>query len=173
MTNKHRAMMLTDGPVRTRNETYAPGRRSVLERDIADTGPRVVTVEVLDERGVAIVVEGDLDLQTAPQLENAIAESIAGGHRHLAIDLTGASFLDSMAMGTLLSSLRPLHDEPDAAVVLVGAHGMVHRSLAISGIDQMFSLFDDRAAAISRLRRAPVSLRDLWRHAGRRAYPSG
>jgi anti-anti-sigma factor len=148
-------------------------RRSVLEGDTADTAPRVVTVEVFDERGAAIVVEGDLDLQTAPQLGNAIAGSIAGGHRHLVIDLTDASFFDSMAMGTLLSSLRPLHDEPDAAVVLVGAHGMVQRSLTISGIDQMFSLFDDRATAISRLRRAPVSLRDLWRYTGRPAHPSG
>ena len=142
------------------------------ESDPADTGPRVVTIETFDERGAAIVVDGELDLLTAPQLANAIAESIAGGHRHLVIDMTDATFFDSVAIRTLLMSLRPLHDAHDAAVVLTGAHGMVRRSLAVSGVDQMFSLFDDRAAAVTRIRRAPSSLRDLWRYIGRGPYPS-
>jgi anti-sigma B factor antagonist len=164
--------MHTDRTVRTGNDADAERRRTVPERDMADSGPRVVTVEPFDERGTAVVVDGELDLLTAPQLRDAIAESIADGHRHLVIDLTGATFVDSMAMGTLLSSLRPLHTEPDAAVALAGAQGMVHRSLTVSGIDQMFSLFDDRAAAISLLGKAPASLRDLWRYVGRRPYPS-
>lgn len=170
--NQKRTKMLTDRTVSTGGETYSERRRNVPERELADVGPRVVTIEAFDERGAAIVVDGELDLLTAPQLADAIAESIEGGHRHLVIDMTDATFFDSMAMGTLLTSLRPLQDEPDAAVVLTGAHGMVRRSLAVSGVDQMFSLVDDRAAAIARIRRAPASLRDVWRYVGRRPYPS-
>jgi anti-sigma B factor antagonist len=135
----------------------------VFSRDDANSTPRVVAVEAFDAHGAAIVVDGDLDLETSSQLETALVETIAKGHRHLVIDLSAATFLDSTAMGKLLTSIGPLRDEPAAAVVLVGAQGIVERSLAISGIDQMFSSFDTREAAIGHLGGGPEPLRDQWR----------
>ena len=47
-----------------------------------------------------------------------------------------------MEMGTLLYWIKQIRDDPDAAVVLVGAHGIVERALTSSNIGAMFSTFD-------------------------------
>lgn len=129
----------------------------------------VVSVEPFDEQGVAVVVDGDLDLATAPELAAAIRGATAGGHRHFVIDLTAATFLDSTAMGTLVTSLRPLRDDPAAAVVLVGANGIVERSLEISGIGRMFTHFDSRVAAIDGIQKSTEPLQELWRSVPKRS----
>ena len=132
----------------------------------------VVTVEAFDEQGAVIVVDGDLDVETVPQLEAALSETIASGHLHLVVDLTAATFLDSMAMGTLLRSIHPLRDAPTAAVALAGAHGIVERSLTISGIGEMFSAFDSRDDAVRRVTGRTGPLRDQWRRVRPAPYPS-
>jgi anti-anti-sigma factor len=139
----------------------------------ADGTASVVAVELFDELGAVIVVDGDLDIETVPQLEAAFSDTIAGGRLQFVVDLTAATFLDSMALGTLLRSLHPLHDEPAAAVAFVGAHGIVERSLTISGIGQMFTAFDSREAALDALRGATEPLRDQWRGVQHSPCPPG
>jgi anti-sigma B factor antagonist len=133
-------------------------------RDLAGRTPRVVHVEMFDDHGATIAVDGDLDLATAPQLQSAIDEMISYGHRHLVIDLAEATFMDSTGMQSLLTSLAPLRDEPGARVVLAGVHGIVERTLAISGVASLFTAFDTREAAISSLGDASDELSDSWRH---------
>jgi anti-anti-sigma factor len=140
----------------------------VLDGQLAVRTPRVVSVETFDEQGATVVVDGDLDLDTAPQLGVAISETITDGHRHLVIDLSAATFLDSVAMGTLLTSIAPLRDDQAAVVVLAGGRGIVERSLTVSGIGAMFTMFDTREAAISGVRGASDSLRHTWRQVRRR-----
>src|SRR4051794_41795713 len=103
---------------------------------------------MFDEQGAIIAVDGDLDLATASQLEATVAEMIGYGHRHLVIDLTDAAFLDSVAMQTLADAITPLRDDADAAVVLAGAHGVGERSLTVSGIGQMVTMYEKRDAAV-------------------------
>jgi anti-anti-sigma factor len=122
----------------------------------------VVTSEWLSEHGAAVIVEGDLDLDTAPLLATEIERQISEGHRHLVVDLTSASFLDSTSMGALLRSIRPLCDEPGAAVVIAGAGGIVARGLRTSGIDQLFTMFGTRDEAARGLETA-TGLREGWR----------
>jgi anti-anti-sigma factor len=149
------------------------GNGGVRDGRPAGGAASVVTVELFDERGAVIVVDGDLDIETVPQLEAAFSDTIAGGHRHFVVDLTAATFLDSMALGTLLRSLRPLHDEPAAAVALVGAQGIVERSLTISGIGQMFTAFDSREVAVDALRGTTGPLCDQWRRVQHAPCPPG
>jgi len=130
-----------------------------------------VTVEPFDAHGATVIVDGDLDLAVVPELEEAMAAVTANGHRHLVIDLSAATFLDSMATGVLLASLRPLRAHHDAAVVLAGATGIVERSLVVSGVGSLFSMFPDRPTAIRRVRGSTDTLRQSWRQIGRRSSP--
>jgi anti-sigma B factor antagonist len=123
----------------------------------------VVRGEMFDEQGAIVAIEGELDLATAPQLGAVIAEMIDYGHRHLVIDLSAAAFLDSTAMGMLLYAIAPLRDDPDAAVILAGVHGIVEKSLTVSGIGTLFTMFDTREAAISGLSDPSESLCQMWR----------
>ncbi len=125
--------------------------------------PCAITSERLSEHGAAVIVDGELDLDTAPLLASAIDRQIADGHRHLLVDLTATSFLDSTSLGTLIRTVQPLRDEPDAAVVLAGAGGVVARALLTSGVGQLFTMFATRDEAERGLA-AGVGLCDDWRN---------
>jgi|tagenome__1003787_1003787.scaffolds.fasta_scaffold19203819_1 anti-sigma B factor antagonist len=139
-------------------------------REIASGDRQVVSVETLDDQGALVVVDGDLDIATAAQLRTAISSKIRDGHRHFVVDLSDATFLDSMAMGTLLYSIMPIRHDPDAAVVLAGVHGIVERALTISNIGAMFSTFDTRSDALRGIR--DEVLQEGWRSLQPRPYPS-
>lgn len=102
-----------------------------------------VTTERIASHGVVVRVTGDLDLALAPRLDQAIAREIARGHRHFAIDLGGATFLDCASVGTLVRALGPLRDEADASVVLGGATGSVERILSLLGLEAIFEIVED------------------------------
>jgi anti-anti-sigma regulatory factor len=102
-----------------------------------------------------------------------ISDQVARGHRHFVVDLSAATFLDSVAIGTLFRSTEPLRDDSDAGVVLAGAKGIVERSLLVSGVGQMFTMFDPREEAIIGVAGSPDALRQTWRVVRRRRYSPG
>jgi anti-anti-sigma factor len=112
------------------------------EPPLGDRQPSVTT-ERFAKHGVVVQVTGDLDLALAPRLDQAIAREIAGGHRHFAIDLRGATFLDCASVGTLVRALAPLRDDADASVVLGGATGPVKRILSLLALEAIFEVVDD------------------------------
>ncbi len=135
----------------------------MLNTDVEGSAPRVVSTEPVSAEGAVVIVDGDLDIQTAPQLEQQVAGLIKDGHRRLVVDLAEATFLDSTAMRALVTTIAPLRDDPAAAVVLAGAGGIVERALTVSGISQMFISFDTRSAAIEGLADTTRPLQDGWR----------
>jgi anti-sigma B factor antagonist len=135
----------------------------VVTPDANGSAPPVVSSEVLSSHGAVVLVDGDLDLETAPELERHLTTRIAEGHHHLVLDLTAATFFDSTAMQALLRTLAPLQDNADAAVVLAGLQGVVERSFVVSGIDQMFTSFPTRDAAIDAITAPARPLREDWR----------
>jgi anti-sigma B factor antagonist len=102
-----------------------------------------VTTAAFGTRGSFVRVTGELDLALAPRLEHAIAGEIRRGHRHLVIDLSGATFLDCASVGTMLRAIAPLRTEPDATVVLAGPKGIVKRLLELLQLDRMFDIVPD------------------------------
>jgi anti-anti-sigma factor len=138
----------------------------------AGRSPRVVRADPFDEQGTTVVVDGDLDLETAPQFDRVVSEQVAQGHRHFVVDLSAATFLDSVGMGTLLRSIEPLRYDSAASVVLAGATGIVERALFVSGIGHMFTTFETREEAIIAVTRSPDALRETWRVVRRPRYRS-
>ena len=105
--------------------------------------------------GVAFVtVSGQADLHTAPELRSAISTVIDGGTRRLAIDLSDATFIDSMTLGVLLGALKrltPLGGE--LVIVCPGQH--VRRVFEITSLDRVLALVDTPNEAKERLAGAP------------------
>jgi anti-anti-sigma factor len=141
---------------------YAGGI-NVLNIEVEGPAPRVVSSEVVSADGAVVIVDGELDIETAPQLGRQIGELIGDGHRHLVIDLSGAAFLDSTAMRTLVTTIAPLREDATAGVVLAGVHGAVQRALAVSGIGELFTAFDTRNEALEGMNVTAPSLREGWR----------
>lgn len=128
-----------------------------------------VSVETLSPQGVLVRVDGDLDMALAPALAGAITGAIADGHRHVAIDLGHASFMDCASVRALFASLAPLSDDPQARVVLAGPHGVVSRMLTLLEVDRMVEVVGDAARVPDRLLRDPQPPLDGWRRLARSA----
>jgi anti-sigma B factor antagonist len=107
-------------------------------------------VEVIGDGGdVAIVtVFGQADLHTAPELRGSIGEAIDGGATTLVIDLSEATFIDSMTLGVLLGALKQLRPlGGTVSVVCTDPH--IRRIFEITLLDRVFAMHESRDGALS------------------------
>jgi anti-sigma B factor antagonist len=93
---------------------------------------------------VVLHVAGELDLATAPRLEDAIAG--ASHVEHVVIDLSGCTFLDSSGVRSLVLARR--NTPPDQRVDLVSADPSILRVLEITGVDTMLAVHPSVEAAL-------------------------
>jgi anti-sigma B factor antagonist len=84
-------------------------------------------------------VSGEIDLISAPRLEQAIRELIDGGVRGLTIDLAGVRFMDSTGLRVLMSCYKRLA-EVDGTLVLSAVSEAVRRVIDVSGLQSHFTM---------------------------------
>jgi len=95
-----------------------------------------VRSETLPGGAAALHVAGDLDLATAPLLEDALADV---GASVVVIDLSGCSFLDSAGIRALVGAARRLADGGRSLRVVAADSGIV-RLLEITGVDTLIGV---------------------------------
>jgi anti-anti-sigma factor len=99
----------------------------------------------LPDGGAVLRVEGDLDMATAPTLEDELAD--AGFAKRLVLDLSQCTFLDSSAVRVLVSSVRDSEAAGGSLALVVTDPGIL-RVLEISGVDTMIPVHDNLDAAL-------------------------
>ena len=92
-----------------------------------------------------IRVHGDLDLEVAPDLRDALSRAV-GRHRGVVVDLTDAPRLDSAGLGVLIRA-RGRARHSGGVVCLVGPSRFVLTVLHTMHVDGVFPIFDDCATA--------------------------
>ena len=104
-------------------------------------------VETIDTGDpVVIAVHGQADLHTAPELRNAINAALDRGATGLVVDLSEATFIDSMTLGVLLGAVKRLRPAGGkVGIVCVDPH--IRRIFEITLLDRVFSLHTDLDAA--------------------------
>ena len=90
-----------------------------------------------------VVVTGEVDMATAPELEEAIAR--ADGP--MAIDLSAVAFMDSSGLRTLInanvaSNAETVGDDADTDMILVAPSAPVVRLLEVAGLESVFKIHD-------------------------------
>jgi anti-sigma B factor antagonist len=83
-------------------------------------------------------VEGELDLSSAPELKWALAEVQSSGPRHVVVDLSRVSFIDSTALGVLVGAQRSLR--PGVRLAIACTEENVMRIFELTGLDGMFEI---------------------------------
>ncbi len=83
---------------------------------------------------VAIEVEGEVDLATVSELEDAIRSVQEGGDSHLVVDLTASSFMDSTGLKALVMASRSF-DSAGRQFAIAVSGGPVSRLLDLSGVN--------------------------------------
>ena len=113
------------------------GPASDFRIDVRTHGPATV-----------LVVTGDIDLFTAPQLRDELASARAGTGGPIVVDLAGVPFLDSSALGALATANRDL-EVAGRRLLLVAPQRNVRRVFELaqlSGVIPIHDTVDDALA---------------------------
>jgi anti-sigma B factor antagonist len=97
-----------------------------------------------------IAVRGEVDLSTAPLVEERLDAAIRDSAGPFVLDLSAVAFLDSSGVNVLLRA-RALLGRADRALLVVCPDGQVRRVLALAGIDDLFMLYASREEAAGAL----------------------
>ncbi len=109
------------------------------------------TIET-DERADRIVLtpRGELDMASAPELEQAIMPHLNEGAWVL-LDLRSLDFIDSSGLRVVVGAHRAAEEQGGRFTCVRGAGGTtVHRIVEIAGIDGVIEMVDDPAEATPR-----------------------
>ncbi len=112
---------------------------------------------VLSERKVGdawvMTVEApDLDASMADVLLVKLRDELAQGKAvKLVLDLSGVNFIDSVALGTLVVLLRQVK-EARGRLALAGLKGHSLRVMEVTGLEKVFELYENVAAAVEALK---------------------
>ncbi|WP_156622885.1 STAS domain-containing protein [Mycobacterium sp. 1164966.3] len=115
------------------------------------SAPDSITTMVADHDGVSVVsVSGEIDLVTAPALEQAIGAVVADGPTALVIDLSGVEFLGSVGLKILAATHEKLAQSAEFGVVARGP--VTRRPIHLTGLDKAFPLYPTLEEALTGVR---------------------
>ncbi|MEA2218255.1 MAG: anti-sigma factor antagonist [Solirubrobacteraceae bacterium] len=106
-----------------------------------------ITEHPIDSERHVLAVRGEIDLFTAPELKQVLAESIEAGRIRIIVDLTETTFLDSTALGVLIGAVKRLRSR-HGALAIVNVDENIAKTFEITGLDQIFTILPTRDEAI-------------------------
>jgi anti-sigma B factor antagonist len=119
--------------------------RTVSSADTTDFG-----VERLDVGSSVpvLALHGQADLHTAPALRDALTQAIDDGAPGLVVDLSEATFIDSMALGVMLGAVKRLRPSGGRlAIVCRSPH--IRRIFEITLLDRVFAMHETLESAVA------------------------
>ena len=109
-----------------------------------------LTEDALDAERHLVAVRGDLDLHTAPELNDALTRAIDEGRSRLVVDLTETSYLGSSGLTALVMAHKRLR-KFGGQLVVVNVDPSIGRTFEITGLHLLFPLVRERSEALARL----------------------
>jgi anti-anti-sigma factor len=111
--------------------------------------PAPFKVQSEQDSGVSVIaVEGELDMNTATQLEQALEPALAKSDSALLIDLSRCEFIDSTGIALIVRAWQQL----DGDFALCGVGDQVERVLDITGLEESIPTHPRREDAVTALR---------------------
>lgn len=96
---------------------------------------------------VNILLTGRLMLGPEGQeLERTVADLLGQGYRHLILDMSGITHIDSTGIGRCIASLNRI-TQSGGKLHMAGAMGTVRESFRVTRLDRVFRFFNDVGAA--------------------------
>ncbi len=97
-----------------------------------------------------VTVVGELDMNTAADLERELEEPLLAAPTPLLIDLSACEFIDSTGIALIVRSWQALQGNGDFA--LCGVGDQVRRVFDITGLQETIPTHPNREQALERLR---------------------
>jgi anti-sigma B factor antagonist len=109
------------------------------------------------EGGIRVfTVRGELDMNTAPELEKELDAALGDSDASIMLDLSECEFIDSTGIALIVRAWRRLDREAGGngrgRLVLCSHNHQVRRLLKITGVESSISMHEQRDSALSELR---------------------
>jgi len=92
-----------------------------------------------------VAAAGEMDMSTADLVRTEVMLAMTNGCTAVTLDLNEVSFIDSVSLGMLVGCHKRLRDLGGGALQIVINNHTVLRMLAITRLDEVFSVVDTRA----------------------------
>lgn len=115
--------------------------------------PFEVVAETLDGGIRTFEVRGELDMNTAPELERQLEDALAESGTSILLDLSACEFIDSTGIALIVRAWQRLdRGEGEGKLVLCSLNHQVRRLLKITGVEASIPMHEQRDAALAELR---------------------
>jgi anti-sigma B factor antagonist len=114
-------------------------------------GDDVAVVDVGCGDAGVLAVGGEIDYATSSLLRARVLGAIEDGSRHLVLDFSAVTFVDSTAIGVLVGAITKLDEAGGGSLAVVCTHGSVLRIFEITGLDVLIPLYRSLDEAFSAL----------------------
>lgn len=116
--------------------------------------PFAVHAEELEGGIRAFAVQGELDMNTAPELERELEEVLSREGASVMLDLSECEFIDSTGIALIVRAWQRLggNGSGRGRLVLCCFKPQVERLLKITGVASSISMHEEREAALAELR---------------------
>ena len=132
-------------PADAPNRARYVGQSSQLAPLGAGTRKVRTVTKVSEDQAPIVVVEGEVDLAVAPSLRERLKGVVAEGHPSIWVDLLGATFLDSTALGVLVT-IRELCHSQGGELILIVDNPRILKVLEITGLADVFPIYQSKKA---------------------------
>jgi anti-sigma B factor antagonist len=106
-----------------------------------------IKTEQLSGDSYVISLAGEVDLYTAPEFKERLVQVIEDGKKHLVVDLSKATFIDSTTLGVLVGGVKRLRPT-GGALSLVCTDQNISKIFEITGLDRVFPIYKSREEAL-------------------------
>jgi anti-sigma B factor antagonist len=90
---------------------------------------------------------GEVDLYTAPEFKQQLLDAIGQGARHVVVDLSDTTFIDSTTLGVLVGGIKRLRPE-GGQLSIVCSDRNITKIFEITGLNRVFPIHESRADAL-------------------------
>lgn len=107
------------------------------------TGLDIRIVTTACEDGMAIEVQGTIDVFTSPRFKRTLHDLLEAGHYRLYVNLEGVRDVDSSGLGVLIGTLKRVREHDGRLVLCMGP--LVRRVFALTGLLRVFETCEPAA----------------------------
>jgi anti-sigma B factor antagonist len=94
-----------------------------------------------------VSVAGEIDMQTGPSFQRGLLRAIGAGRNGLVIDLSQASFMDSIALTSLVNAFDHLRLK-GGRLAIVASDARMRALFEVARLDRDFEIYETRADAL-------------------------
>ena len=106
-----------------------------------------ISMDKIGDDAYAISLAGEVDLYTAPEFKQQLLDVIDQGAKHVIVDFSDTTFIDSTTLGVLVGGVKRLRTN-DGQLSLVCSDRNITKIFEITGLDRVFTIYPTRPEAL-------------------------